>query len=120
MNATLLARDAYGSSNRAVRTPRADEYAIFSRVTAAMKKAQTFAETAAALTDNRRLWITLAADLSGEGNGLPDALRADLLSLAEFTNAHTSKVLRREAEIDVLVEINATVMAGLRQSGAPA
>lgn len=120
MNATLLARDAYGSSNSAIRTPRSDEYTAFSRITAAMKKAETFGETAEALTNNRRLWTTLAADLAGDGNGLPRELRADLLSLAAFTDRHTSKVLRREAGIEVLIDLNTTIMAGLRQQRAPA
>lgn len=117
MNATLLARDAYGASNRGISTPRSDEYAAFSRITSAMKRAGTFAETAEALTDNRRLWSLLAADLAGEGNGLPRQVRADLISLSLFTDAHTSKVLRREAGIEVLIDINTTVMAGLRQQG---
>ncbi len=115
MNATLLARDAYGASNSATRTPRSTEYDAFSRITAAMKKAETVAETVEALTRNRRLWTILASDVASAGNGLPDTLKAEILSLADFTIRHTSKVLRRAGDIDSLIEINTNIMTGLRQ-----
>jgi flagellar protein FlaF len=43
-------------------------------------------------------------------------LRARIFYLAEFTRAHTRKVLRRTAGPDALVEINLAVMRGLRAS----
>lgn len=120
MNATLLARDAYGDSTRAIRTPKSVEYDAFSRITSAMKKAETFVQKVEAMDLNRRLWTILAADVAGKDNGLPIALRAEIFALAEFTDKHTSKVLRHEAEIDVLIEINATIMGGLRRQGPAA
>jgi flagellar protein FlaF len=73
-----------------------------------------------ALDDNLRLWTTLAVDVADEGNGLPRELRARLFYLAEFTRAHTRKVLKGEAAAGVLVEINTAVMRGLaaREGGA--
>ncbi|WP_375262891.1 flagellar biosynthesis regulator FlaF [Palleronia sp.] len=118
MNAALLARDAYGASTRAIRTPRSEEYDAFARITSAMRKAVTFSEKTASANLNRRLWTLLATDLVSDQNELPRDLRASLLSLAEFTNQYTSKILRGEAEISVLIDINTTVMAGLRQQGS--
>ncbi len=119
MNATTLARSAYGSSSRVVQTARSTEYDVFSRITAALKAATEFPDKAEALDRNRRLWTLLAADVAGEGNQLPTDLRARIFYLAEFTQAHTSKVLRGEAEADALIEINTAIMAGLRQQRAP-
>lgn len=115
MNTSNLAQNAYGSTSRVVQTPRSAEYAAFSHITSALKAAKDFAEKVEALTLNRRLWTVLAADLAGDGNGLPEQLRAQLLSLANFTNQHTSKVLRGEADESPLIEINTSIMAGLRQ-----
>ena len=118
MNAYQMARTAYGSSHE-VRTDRGLEYDTFARITSALKAAasagkQNFAAFAKALDDNRRLWTILASDVAGSGNGLPEALRARIFYLAEFTLLQTRRVLRGEASVEVLVEINTTVMRGLR------
>ncbi len=120
VNSTLLAQNAYGSSARAVKTAQSAEYDAFSRITSALKAAATFPEKVQALTQNRSLWTLLASDVAGKGNGLPQQLRAQIFYLADFTNQHTSKVLRGDAESDVLIEINTSIMAGLRQQGRPA
>jgi flagellar biosynthesis activator protein FlaF len=116
---TAMARSAYASPGAPVRTARSTEYDAIARITARLKAAVTsqppgFAQLAAALHDNRRLWTTLAADVADPGNALPDALRAQLLYLAEFTDQHSRKVLAREADADALIEINTAVMRGLR------
>jgi flagellar biosynthesis activator protein FlaF len=115
VNASLLARSAYGSSARTVRTAQSAEYDAISRITSALKAATSFPEKVQALYQNRSLWTLLATDVAGKDNGLPAELRARIFYLAEFTTAHTSRVLSGEAEIDALVEINTAIMAGLRQ-----
>lgn len=120
-----MARAAYGSQSAVIRTPRSIEYDAFARVTHQIKSAisgpaPSFATLTRALNDNRNLWLTLASDVAEPSNGLPQALRAQLFYLAEFTNQHTSKVLAGEAEAGVLIEINTAVMRGLRPGeGAP-
>ena len=66
------------------------------------------------MTDNQRLWGALADDLMSEGNTLPVALRANLVSLAEFVRKHTMAVLGGKASVDALVDINMMIMKGLR------
>ena len=114
--------NAYGTANAAIGTPRTIEYGVFSRVTGQIKRAmgedRPFSELAAALYDNHRLWTALTADLASEANALPAELRGQLISLAKFSIEHGAKVLRREAEPGVLVEINTAVMRGLRGTGA--
>lgn len=120
MNALNMARTAYSSTTAPIRTAQSTEYEAFAHVTrrirAAMQRGQpAFNHLVAALNDNRRLWIVLAADVAEEENALPEMLRAQIFYLAEFTLQHTTKVLNKTAKPDVLVEINTAVMRGLRQ-----
>ena len=143
MNATQLAQNAYGSGTRSVQTPRGIEYEAFARVTSRLKAVASklaqfkryemktqkkapvqvsghFGELANALHENRRLWTLLAADVADQGNGLPKDLRARILSLAEFTRLHTAKVLKSEASVVPLLEINIAMMRGLGEQPSDA
>ena len=118
MNALMQAKTAYGASATPIRTFRGTEYALFTRVTrklhaAARQGRAGFSALTEALHENRTMWTTLAADVADEGNQLPPDLRAQLFYLSEFTAAHTRKVLRGEANVRPLLEINMSVMRGL-------
>ncbi len=120
-----MARTAYSMPGTPARSLRGIEYDIFARVTHRLKAAlaagyRDFPGLAAALHENRRLWTVLAADVAAPGNALPAGLRAQLFYLYEFTDRHSRKVLSGEATADVLVDINAAVMRGLRGEGAAA
>ena len=121
MNATLHARTAYGRQASSVRTPRAAEYETVARVTRALKSAaednRGMSALATAIHDNRRLWTRLAADVADPDNGLPRELRAQIVYLAEFTRVHSGKVLRNQAGLDPLIDINMAVMRGLSGDG---
>ncbi|MDE9450083.1 flagellar biosynthesis regulator FlaF [Aliiroseovarius sp. Z3] len=120
MNAVTLAKKAYSTSSRApLRTSRGTEYDAFAKVTHQLDRAQTtgFADLAAALHENRRLWTLLAADVADDGNALPNELRARIFFLSEFTADHSRKVLSEGEDVSVLVDINTAIMRGLRQTG---
>ena len=106
----------------ALRTPRQAEHGVLSAVTASLRRAdpENFASVAGALHDNRRLWTRLAADVAGPGNGLPQALRAQIFYLAEFTSHHSRRVLRGEAGLQPLIDVNTAVMRGLAPVASPA
>lgn len=74
-----------------------------------------FADLAAALHDNRRLWTLLATSVADSKNELPQPLRAQIFYLAEFTLQHSQKVLEGNASAQILIDINTSVMRGLRQ-----
>lgn len=116
LNATMP-QFKHGYGTNAVRTDRDNEYHVFSRVTAMMREAvangDRFAEIEA-VAKNNHLWSILSADLAGSNNGLPDEIRAGLLSLAQFSMRHGHAVLARKAAIDVLIDINMSIMKGLR------
>jgi flagellar biosynthesis activator protein FlaF len=124
MSAPLLAQSAYKQNVREIRSDRANEYEALSQVTARMKRnaaaANTYSELVAAMHDNRRLWTALAQDVAGDNNGLPRELRAKLVYLYEFISVHTSRILKGDAQVGPLIDINLAVMRGLMPERAAA
>ncbi|HID67114.1 MAG TPA: flagellar biosynthesis regulator FlaF [Roseibacterium sp.] len=117
MISTSLAQTAYSASATPVRTQRGTEYAAFQKVTARLNQVRRddapMTDRAAALHDNRKLWTILASDLADSDNGLPQALRAQLFYLAEFSLLQSRKGLDDVAALDALIDINTAVMRGL-------
>lgn len=120
MNAQTLAQaqKGYAQHARTTQTPRALEYELIARVTHRIKAAaeagpRSYPKLVEALSDNLRLWTTLAVDVADKDNALPQELRAQIFYLAEFVQHHTSKVLNRKARIAPLLEINAAILRGL-------
>ena len=110
---------AWSRAEPATRTPRALEYDLLARLTARLTAASSRRRDdhpafVRALNDNLTLWSTLAADVAGDGNGLPPQLRARLFYLYQFTAHHTRAILDGQGAVDVLVDINTAVMRGLR------
>jgi flagellar protein FlaF len=72
-----------------------------------------------ALNYNQRVWTFFQAELSAEGNPLPEEIRHNLLSLSLFVDRRTFEALAYPApeKLDVLININLNVAAGLRGEG---
>lgn len=124
MNAIRLAQNAYGQTNQPIRTMRGTEYEAVARIThrlksAASKEPLDIAELATAIHENRNLWTLFATEVADRDNPLPQELRALIFYLAEFTTIHSRKVLRSEATADALIDVNTSIMRGLR-AGSPA
>lgn len=115
-----MAQAAYAATSATVRTPRGTEYETIVKITSALKSGASapFSRLVKALHDNRRLWTLLAADVSDQQNGLPEATRAQIFYLAEFVAQHTSKVLNRTDSVDVLIDINSAILRGLKPGRA--
>ena len=118
MNTAVMAQSLYAKPTRELGTARGIEYKAFSKVTARLaswnNEKDTFASLAEALCENQMLWAVLGADVADNGNELPPQLRAQLFYLTEFTNHQTRKIMDGKAEPAVLVEINTSIMRGLR------
>ncbi len=113
---------SYAQREAPTRSLRAVEYDLLAQVTQRLRaawadRATDFPALARAVTDNTRLWSTLASDVALPGNSLPQALRARLFYLYEFTAQHSRAVLDDKASVEVLVDINMAVMRGLRGDG---
>nr|WP_256474159.1 flagellar biosynthesis regulator FlaF [Lutimaribacter sp. EGI FJ00013] len=117
-----MAQRAYQSNATPIRTPRSGEYEVFARVTqrlaaSARKGKGGFSKLAEAIHENRRLWNTLAISVADKDNALPADLRARLFYLAEFTETYSRNVLKGNAPVGPLVEVNTAIMRGLRKEG---
>lgn len=118
MNIIDQARQAYAPQKSALRTGRSAEHQLFSETTSRLRATsanlpKNFAAFAEAIHANRAVWTHLATQVSEDDNALSEDLRARIFYLAEFTNFHSRKVLKGEADIGPLVEINAAIMRGL-------
>ncbi len=119
MYGAALAKNPYVDNIESTGSERGIEYQIFARVTRQLSHVQTgvtdqLSNIAQALHDNLKLWTILAADVAGEKNELPAELRSKLFYLYEFTREHSAKVLDGKADSKVLIDINMSVMRGLR------
>lgn len=123
MNNTLAHR-AYHQISAPTRTARGTEYEVIARLThrlkvSAAKGRSSFPQLVSALHENHALWTAFAMDVADPANALPQGLRAQVFYLAEFTFAHTQKVLAGKAGVSPLIEINTAIMRGLRGQGQP-
>ena len=69
-----------------------------------------------ALSYNQRVWTFFQAEISMEGNPLPDEIKRNILSLSFFVDRRTFETLAYPAaeKLDALININLNVAAGLR------
>lgn len=116
MNAYSQALTAY-SSHYSVQSPRSLEVVAFNQANARLRAATSFPQIAEALHRNRELWSIIATDVASEGNKLPPDVKARLFYLAEFTQSHSRKVLKDEAKVAPLIEINEAMISGLSGVG---
>jgi flagellar protein FlaF len=79
------------------------------------------AELAGALKYNRKLWNVFLNSVTQEESPLPKGIRENIANLGLFVLSHTIKVEARPepSRLDVLININREVAAGLRASVAP-
>jgi flagellar biosynthesis activator protein FlaF len=125
VNTLDLARRTYARPDTPARSSRDVEYELLTRITRQLaqawaNRATGYATLVAALHDNLQMWRTFAVDVAEPGNTLPQALRAKLYYLYEFTGHHSPKVLDGSASVEVLIDINTAVMRGLRGNGGAA
>ena len=115
----LLAANAYANSTKTTGSPRGVEYQVFARITRDLTNAKNlpkseFPKLAAAIHDNIRLWTIIGTDVAQDGNALSPELRSKLFYLFQFTRSHSNKVLHGEATVDSLIDVNTSIMRGLK------
>lgn len=71
-----------------------------------------------ALTNNRKLWTVLVAGISSEENAMPLEVKQNVLGLGMFIFKHTISLIAEHEpnpkRLDVLININRQIAAGLR------
>lgn len=118
MNIIDQAHQAYAPKTSVLRTGRSAEHQLFSDVTTRLRNAaqrlpEAYPSFAEAVHANRAVWTHLAAQVADDENALSEELRARIFYLAEFTAFHSRKILKGEADIAPLIDINTAMMRGL-------
>ncbi len=113
-----MTHKAYQATQAITESPRDSEYRLFGQVTGALIDAQKDGITAGPLAEaldwNRRLWRTLASDCLDDRNQLPKEVRAQIVSLSLWVSKYSKQVTRQGAPMKPLIEVNRTIMQGLR------
>jgi flagellar protein FlaF len=113
---------AYAQQQKRNLSPREVEAMAFTKAAImledAKKKSGDLDEFAKALRFNHLLWTIIQADLTEPDNQLPPEIKANVMSLSIFVDKQTTKALRSSlpADLDVLININRNLAAGLRIS----
>jgi flagellar protein FlaF len=110
--------NAYQAARSRAETPRAAEYRLMGQITGEMMDAQAAGLKGAMLIQplhrNREMWSAFATDCGAKGNGLPVPLRAQIISLGLWVERYTSDVMAGRETIGELIDLNRTIMEGLR------
>lgn len=99
---------------------RENERLAFERCITLLKRAEAHGrgsrESVEALVFVNRLWTILLEDLSHPENGLPESLRAGLISVGIWILRQTERIRQGEADgFSSLIEVSQTISNGLRQ-----
>jgi flagellar protein FlaF len=110
---------AYAATQNAVETLRDLEFRAIAHITRQLIDANTPEgdplHRTRALNGNLRLWSLLVEDLSAPGNALPDAIKANYISLGLFAHRASLKALSRAMDLSPLIQINTDVLEALDQ-----
>jgi flagellar protein FlaF len=68
-----------------------------------------------AVQQNSRLWFTILDELLSPENRLPPDMKQRLASLGATSLTHGGKVLAGQASLQLLIDINRTILSGLSQ-----
>lgn len=112
-----MSLDAYNRVRAIAETPRAQEYRLMSQITGEMIHARDTGLKGAALMPalhrNREAWSTFSAACGAPGNGLPDGLRASIISISIWVERFTTDVVTGRDSIDELITVNKSIIEGL-------
>jgi flagellar protein FlaF len=117
-------------------SPLSVEIMAFQKITAALEQArvdaiqdlsaqplmamQRHVRMCEAVQQNTRLWLTLLEDLNSPANHLGSDLKSRLASLAATSVNHGRRVVAGKATLNLLIDINRAIVAGLTQARATA
>ncbi|MEQ8747633.1 flagellar biosynthesis regulator FlaF [Pyruvatibacter sp.] len=116
---------AYGKTAKVVANPREHEANLLTKAAQQLQAAKNPFDPRSdalrnALIYNRKLWTVFAGSVTGEDNPLPDQIKQNIANLGIFILKHTVSVQANPApeKLDVLININREIAAGLYQKPA--
>ena len=92
--------------------------AVF-RLEEASKAVDDYDAYSSALKFHQMLWTFIQADVAADGNGLPDDLKANILSLSIFVDSQTIMALAEPSaeHLHSLIAIDKSIASGLLAGG---
>lgn len=109
---------AYQAARARAETPRSAELRLLSEITGEMMEAEERGLKGAMLMPslhrNRQMWHAFQQDCTDPNNSLARELRGQIVSLALWVDRFTSDVIAGRERIRELIEVNRTIMEGLR------
>lgn len=115
--------DAYRNVEKATLSQRELEATVLTKAAMQLKairdqwtRENHDAQLEDALNYNQKVWTYFQAELSVEGNPLPEEIKRNLLSLSLFIDRRSFDALAYPApeKLDVLINVNLNIAAGLR------
>ena len=117
------AAQAYQQTAKKTVSPRELEANLLSKSASSLKRIQDSwdngqADLHTVLAANRRLWTIFLDTVTKEGNPLPQTIKQNVANLGIFVLKHSLDVetAPEPGKLDVLININREVAAGLRTS----
>lgn len=109
---------AYAKTAQTTLAPKGVELKAFMRVNGQLMAASNnpntpMTELAKAVHLNTQLWNILAVDVASDENALPKETRAQIISLALYSQKTGLSVLRGDVGVDALIEVNRPIIDGL-------
>lgn len=117
MYANVTGAAAYARQQSASKSGREQEWEALARTTQMLRHArdgEDRIEQARALSTQYRLWHIFVTDLADADNALPAELRKQLIGLGQVVLREAEYRPGSEPDFDFLIEINETIMDGLR------
>lgn len=119
-----MSLNAYQRARTMVESARGTEYRLMSQITGDMMHARDAgicgAELVPILHRNREVWSAFSSACAAGGNQLPDTLRASIVSIGLWVDRFTSDVVAGRDSIEELINVNCSIIDGLRNQNAAA
>jgi len=117
LNAHIHAHQSYASPS-SIKSAKDTEIEIILEATRRLKSAHQsrgsdYATFAEAVRSNRKLWTILSTDVAHSENALPADLRARIFYLGEFVQQYSRTVLKDDASVGPLMDVNLAILRGL-------
>lgn len=118
--------DAYRNVEKATLSQRDLEATVLTKAAMQLKATQENwpnekqdSQLEDAISYNQRVWSFFQAELSMEGNPMPEEIKRNLLALSLFVDRRSFEALAYPApeKLDILININLNVASGLRGEG---
>lgn len=112
-----MSLNAYQRARTITENPRSTERRLLIEITgeliAARDAGLAGVALAPALFRNREAWTAFSDACATRGNGLPNALRASIVSLGLWVERYSSAVMAGRDDIEALIAVNRSVIEGL-------